>query len=292
MLPLFDMIMRAQNGAAMDAMAKQFNLAQEQAAQAMAALLPAFSSGFKRSSTNPYDMSSLMSAMSSGNYGKYFEDVSKTFTPQGMTDGNAVLEKLFGSKEVSRAVAEQAAQLTGIGQDVLKKMMPAMADTLMGGLFKQMSGQMAQNNAFSPEAMTRMSEQWLQAIGFQPKPKPQADPFSLDNPMFQAVRNFWGLDKEQEQKTAGAGNPFLDNPFAKAFQDMMTAGMQPKPAEEPAQAKAQPEAPKVDNESFRSMLNSMFDTGVEVQKAYQKNMEALIEGYRRGSAGEPTKTEA
>ncbi len=48
----------------------------------------------------------------------------------------------------------------------------------------------------------------------------------------------------------------------------------------------------MDNESFRTMLNSMFDTGVEVQKAYQKNMEALIEGYRRGSAGEPTKTEA
>lgn len=292
MLPLFDMIMRAQNGAAMDAMAKQFNLAQEQAAQAMAALLPAFSSGFKRSSTNPYDMSSLMSAMSSGNYGKYFEDVSKAFTPQGMMDGNAVLEKLFGSKEVSRAVAEQAAQLTGIGQDVLKKMMPAMADTLMGGLFKQMSGQLGQNNAFSPEAMTRMSEQWLQAIGFQPKPKPQADPFSLDNPMFQAVRSFWGLEKEQQQKTAGSSNPFLDNPFAKAFQDMMTAGLQPKPADETAQAKGQPEAPKVDNESFRTMLNSMFDTGVEVQKAYQKNMEALIEGYRRGSAGEPTKTEA
>ena len=38
MLPLFDMIMRAQNGAAMDAMAKQYGLAQEQAAQAAAAL--------------------------------------------------------------------------------------------------------------------------------------------------------------------------------------------------------------------------------------------------------------
>lgn len=291
MLPLFDMIMRAQNGAAMDAMAKQFNLAQEQTAQAMAALLPAFSSGFKRSSANPYDMSSLMSAMYSGNYGKYFEDVSKAFTPQGMMDGNAVLEKLFGSKEVSRAVAQQAAQLTGIGQDVLKQMMPAMADTLMGGLFKQMSGQMTPNNAFSPDAMTRMSEQWLQAIGFQPKPKPQADPFSLDNPMFQAVRSFWGLDKQQEQKAQTTGNPFLDNPFAKAFQDMMTGGLQSKPAEEAAQPKPQAEAPKPDSEAFRSMLNSMFDTGVEVQKAYQKSMEALIEGYRRGATAEPSKSD-
>ena len=48
MLPLFDMMMQAQNGAAMDAISKQFNLAQEQATQAMAALMPAFSAGLKR----------------------------------------------------------------------------------------------------------------------------------------------------------------------------------------------------------------------------------------------------
>ena len=44
MLSLFDMMKQAQNGMAMDAFAKQFGLAQEQANQAMAALMPAFSS--------------------------------------------------------------------------------------------------------------------------------------------------------------------------------------------------------------------------------------------------------
>lgn len=281
MMPLFDMIMRAQNGAAMDAMAKQFNLAQEQAAQAMAALLPAFSTGFKRSSANPYDMTSLMNAMFSGNYAKYFEDVGKAFTPQGMADGNAILERLFGSKDVSRAVAEQAAQLTGIGQDVLKKMMPAMADTLMGGLFKQMSGQMATSNAFSPDAMTKMSEQWLQAIGFQPKQKPQSDPFSFDNPMMQAMRSFWGMDKP-EQKSAS--NPFLDNPFTKAFQDMMTGNFQPRQAAPEAAAQPKQEQAPPQTDAFRAMLNSMFDSGVEAHKAYQKNLEAVLEGYRRGTS--------
>ncbi|MFD1745884.1 DUF937 domain-containing protein [Rhizobium helianthi] len=288
MLPLFDMIMRAQNGAAMDAMAKQFNLAQEQAAQAMAALLPAFSSGFKRSSANPYDMSSLMNAMFSGNYAKYFEDVGKAFTPQGMADGNAVLERLFGSKDVSRAVAEQAAQLTGIGQEVLKKMMPAMADTLMGGLFKQMSGQMASANAFSPEAMGKMTEQWLQAIGVQPKQKQQIDPFSFDNPMLQAMRSFWGMDKA-EQQAPGGNNPFLDNPFAKAFQDMMSGSFQPRSAAPDAASQPKPDQAPPETDAFKAMLNSMFDSGVEVQKAYQKNLEAVMEGYRRGTA---SKTEA
>lgn len=291
MMPLFDMIMRAQNGAAMDAMAKQFNLAQEQTAQAMAALLPAFSSGFKRSSTNPYDMSSLMNAMFSGNYGKYFEDVGKAFTPQGMTDGNAVLERLFGSKEVSRAVAEQAAQLTGIGQDVLKRMMPVMADTIMGGLFKQMNGQMGSSSAFSPEAMGRATEQWLQAIGFQPKPKPENDPFSLDNPMFQAMRSFWGMDKAAPKPQAPA-NPFLDNPFTKAFQDMMSGTFQQGSTEPKAAPETAAQAPKTETDAFKSLMNNMFDSGVEVQKAYQKNLEAIVEGYRRGTGGEAAKTEA
>ncbi len=291
MLPLFDMMLKAQNGAAMETMAKQFNLAQEQAAQAMAALLPAFSSGLKKTAANPYDFTALMSGMFTGGYAKYFEDLAKAFTPQGMADGNAVLEKLFGSKEMSRAIAAQAAQLTGIGQDVLKQMMPAMADAIMGGMFKQMTGQL-NANPFSPEAMGQMSQQWLQAIGFTPKPKPQPVPF--DNPMFQAMRTMWGLDKPADAPPAA--NPFLDNPFAKAFQDMMSgtfpqskpdAASQPQPK---PTATAKPGATP-ENEAFQTMLNSMFDSGIEAQKAYQKNMEAIFDGYMRGASAEPAKSD-
>src|SRR6218665_3865047 len=170
MLPLFDMMLRAQDGTGMEAIAKQFNLAQEQATQAMAALMPAFSSGLKRNAGNPYDLTQLMGSMFSGGYAKYFEDMTKAFTPQGLADGNAVLEKLFGSKDVSRAIAQQAEQFTGIGQEVFKKMMPVMADTLMGGLFKQMTGQMTSaNDAFSSSPMGQMTKQWLETMGLQPK---------------------------------------------------------------------------------------------------------------------------
>ena len=294
MLPLFEMMLRAQNGAAMDALAKQFNLAQEQAAQAMAALLPAFSSGFKRTSSNPYDLTSLMSAVYSGAYGKYFEDVSKAFTPQGIADGNAVIEKLFGSSEVTKAVAEQAAQITGIGQDILRQMMPAVADTIMGGLFKQMTGQM-KDSPFSADGMEKMQRQWLEAIGFAPrKPSPQPDPF--DNPMFQAMRSMWGLEKPKAPEPAA--NPFLDNPFTKAFQEMMAKSMaamtsaaapeaKPAPQAKPEEAKGEA-APKPDLSQFQSVLNSMFDSGVEAQKAYQKNMEAIFESYLKTTSPQPS----
>lgn len=281
MLPLFDMMLRAQDGAGMEAIAKQFNIAQEQATQAMAALMPAFSSGFKRSATNPYDMTSLMSSMVSGGYARYFEDMTKAFTPQGLADGNAALEKLFGSKDVSRAIAGQAAQFTGIGQDIFKKMLPVMADTLMGGLFKQMTGQIpTANDAFAATPMGQMTKQWLETMGLQPKPTPQPSMNPFDNPFTQAMRSMWGLDKPEQPQPSAAANPFADNPFAKAFQDMMTgnfAGSAPqagKPAEKTA--------PMPEPNAYRDMLNNMFDSGLEVQKTYQKNMEAIFETVRNG----------
>ncbi len=172
MLPLFDMMMQAQNGAAMEAVARQFNLAQEQATKAMAALMPAFSAGLKRSTSNPYDFVGLMQAVASGNYARYFEDMSRAFTPEGISDGNNILAQLFGSKEVSRAVAAQAAQMTGIGQDIYKQMLPVLADTLMGGLFKQTTGQMASPvNPFVNTAMGETIQKWLESTGFAPKPE-------------------------------------------------------------------------------------------------------------------------
>lgn len=284
MLPLFDMMMQAQNGMAMDAMAKQYGLAQEQAAKAVAALMPAFASGFKRNTTNPYDLSALMQAMTSGNYAKYFEDMSSAFTPQGIADGNQVLQQLFGSKEVSRAIAAQAAQLSGIGQDILKQMMPAMADTLMGGLFKQTSGQFPGANAFAGSPMAAMMQQWLESTGMQPKPQAQAATM-FDNPFTRAFQDMMG--GQAKPASQAAANPFLDNPFTKAFQDMATAytaQMTGQPTEAP---KAPPEAAKTPEkqaqEGFAAMMNTMFDSGLEVQKSYQKSMEQIFDTYLTAS---------
>ncbi|WP_349957539.1 DUF937 domain-containing protein [Rhizobium sp. ZPR3] len=277
MLPLFDMMMQAQNGAATEAMARQFNLAQEQATKAMAALMPAFSSGFKRSATDPYNFVGVMQDISSGNYAKYFEDMTKAFTPEGIADGNAVLGRLFGSKDVSRAIAAQAAQMTGIGQEIYKRMLPAMADTLMGGLFKETSGQISQMaNPFLNTDMGEMMQGWLQSIGFAPKQQPTPQASIFDNPFTQAMELMFGADAIKREKPAPT-NPFLDNPFAKAFQDMMRNF--PMPAEPPKEEpKAKPTA-GVDMAAYTEMFNAMFDSGLEVQKTYQKNMEAIFDSY-------------
>ncbi|GLR51840.1 DUF937 domain-containing protein [Shinella yambaruensis] len=270
MLSLYDMMMQAQNGNAVETMARQFGLAQEQAAKAIAALMPAFSEGFKRNAANPYDLAAFMTALTSGDHVKYFEDISKAFTPQGLAEGNGILGHLFGNKDVSRAIAAQAAQMTGIGQDIYKQMLPVMASTLMGGLFKQsfapfFPGAEAGKTPANPFA--DMMQQWAEATGMARKREP-ANPFT-DNPFMQAAQEFFGTKKE------APANPFTDNPFAKAFQDMV-AGMAGQPAGSGKTAE-QADSPA---DSLKSFVNTMFDTGLEMQKDYQRNVESIFETIR------------
>jgi hypothetical protein len=274
--------MQAQNGAAMEAVSKQFNLAQEQATKAMAALMPAFSSAFKRSAADPSAFTNVMQTIFSGAYAKYFEDMTKAFTPEGIADGNKALAQLFGSKDVSRAIAAQAAQMTGIGQEIYKQMLPVMADTLMGGLFKETSGQMkAAANPFVGTPMGAMMQNWLETIGFAPKPV--QTPNFFDNPFTQAMGQMFGGKAAETQQ---AGNPFMDNPFAKAFQDMMRNFPMPAEAKPPVE-EAQKPTPGVDMTAYSEMMSAMFDSGLEVQKNYQKNMEAIFDSYMQPAASPP-----
>lgn len=274
MLPLFDLIMGAQNGKAMETMAQQFGLAQEQMAKATAALMPAFATGLTRSAANPYDFTALMSALSTGTHAQYFEDLARAFTPQGMADGNGILGQLFGSKEMSRAIAAQAAQVTGIGQEIFKQMLPVMASTIMGGLLKQSAGAFPgmPNAAFPANPMAAMTEQWMKAAGMTRPPEPAANPF--DNAFTQAMQGMFAAGRPEPKPDAF--DMFAGNPLMKAFQDMMAAAT-PQPAPEPKEAAPMEQASR--------LFGNMMESGLEAQRDYQKSIDALFETYRGPSTG-------
>ena len=60
--------------------------------------------------------------------------------PTDVDKGNSVLGQIFGSKEVSRTVADHAAGQTGIDPAVLKKMLPILAMLVAGYLSHQAGG--------------------------------------------------------------------------------------------------------------------------------------------------------
>ncbi len=211
---LFDTLANAQNGHGIEMLARQFNLSQQQAQLAVEALLPAFSQGLKRNTADPYGLGAFMTAMASGQHAKYFDDASKAFAPQGVDEGNGILGHLFGSKELSRAVASQAAQATGIGQQVLQQMLPVIAIMVMGGLFKQSTGQMQAAGGFpgggaNPlqeiiEQMMRQGGGRWAAASRSSAPEQPANPF--DNPFGKVLQDmFGGGAAQQAAATAPAG---------------------------------------------------------------------------------------
>jgi hypothetical protein len=233
---LFDMLAQAQNGNGMDALARQFGLSQQQAQSAVAALLPAFSQGLQRNTADPYGLGAFMTAMASGQHAQYFEDATRAFSPQGVDEGNGILGHLFGSKDLSRAVASQAAQASGVSQQVLQQMLPAIASMVMGGLFKQTTSQMqaAAGGLGGSNPLGEIIEQMMrQGGGMQaPAPQPRQAPQPqnpMDNPFGKVLQDmFGGGARPQQSPPQQTQNPYGDNPLGKVLQDMFGGGAQPQ----------------------------------------------------------------
>lgn len=290
MLPLFDMLAQAQNGRGMELLAKQFNLSQQQAQLAVEALLPAFSQGLKRNAANSYDLGGFLSAMASGQHARYFEDASRAFSQQGVDEGNGILGHLFGSKDLSRAVAAQAAQATGIGQQLLQQMLPVIASMIMGGLFKQSTNQMPGANAAAASGgnpLGEIIEQMMKQGGLggmlgggapagQSAPQ-QQNPFDpmANNPLGKVLQDmFGGAASSSPQGQAGA------NPWGKILEDMLGGGQRQSPQATP---KPEPSGQAGGAKNpYDDLFGKMFETGRQQRDDYQKGMESIFDQFRRG----------
>jgi len=134
---ILNAILGAGDGQAVGALAQQFGLSKDDASSALGALLPALAGGLQRNVSQRSGLESLVGALTSGQHGRYLDEPSMLGAPATVTDGNAILGHILGSKDVSRAVASNAAASTGIGEDVLKRMLPVIATMAMGALARQ-----------------------------------------------------------------------------------------------------------------------------------------------------------
>jgi len=135
--PILDMLMNAGGGGAVQQVGQRFGLSEDQTSSALSQLVPAVMAGLQRNALQVGGMDALTSALRSGNHGEYLDNPEMLTLEATTEDGNSILGHIFGSKDVSRAVAGRAAEQTGIGADVLKKMLPVVAAMVMGGLSKR-----------------------------------------------------------------------------------------------------------------------------------------------------------
>jgi hypothetical protein len=128
--------MLAQTGG-LQAMARELGVSDAQAASGADALLPAILGGFKKQTqSQPTGLEGLGGLLGQLGGGGLLDDVLAP-QPTDVSRGNDVLGQIFGSQDVSRAVAQNAASQSGLDPSLLKKMLPLLAMLVAGYMAKQ-----------------------------------------------------------------------------------------------------------------------------------------------------------
>jgi hypothetical protein len=189
MKTFYDLMQEAQQNSMSSLMAKEFGLTADQQAKAFEALMPAFWLGMRRNAADPFGVAAFWQSLGGGQYKSYFDNPFSAMTPSALAQGNGVIEKMFGSPEVAKAVALQVEAATGITQDVVRRMMPVMANMMMGGLQRQTEGY---ENPFL---------RFMQDMGGAPKPQKRPD-----LPFVALMESFLGKAKEPEPEPGPMSN--------------------------------------------------------------------------------------
>jgi len=100
------------------------------------ALAPALMGAMKKQTSSQDGLDGLKNALQSGKHQAYLNQPETMFSQDTVKDGNNILGHILGSKDVSRNVAAQASQSTGIDSSLIKKALPLIASLAMGAMSK------------------------------------------------------------------------------------------------------------------------------------------------------------
>src|SRR6476661_9059624 len=110
-------LLGANSGNAARQLGQRFGLDESQATSALSALLPAVASGVKTNAAAG-GLDGLLASAAAGGATRYAEDPGALAAPEAVDDGNGILGQIFGSKEVSRQVAQRASVQSGVSPDL------------------------------------------------------------------------------------------------------------------------------------------------------------------------------
>ena len=160
-MDLLNIILNQGNGQAVRQLAGNFGLNEDQTVSALSNLLPVLGQGLARNASSQGGLDSLLGALTGGQHQRYLEDPSVLNQPDSINDGNGILGHILGSKDVSRQLAQRTSEQTGIGADILKKMLPMVATLAMGALSRQTSSVQKAPGASAADGLTGMLGQFL-----------------------------------------------------------------------------------------------------------------------------------
>jgi hypothetical protein len=131
-------IIKAAGG--VSSIARELGVDEGTAQSGAAALLPAILGGFKsQAQTQPEGLGGLMNIIGGLGGGGLLASVLGA-GPSNVDAGNNVLGQIFGSKDVSRTVADDASAKSGVSSELLKKMLPLLAMAVAGYMASHAGG--------------------------------------------------------------------------------------------------------------------------------------------------------
>jgi hypothetical protein len=229
MMSWFDLMRQAQGSPDLDTLARQFNLSTEQAQKAMAAFLPAFAMGM-RQTAELNDPMQVLRGLPASPFAEFWNQTTRAFTPQAQQAGKLVLDQMFGSDDVTRRVAHQAANFARVGLETMQQMLPLMAGIFAGGLHKWMTSQGVMagmtGKAAPPPPPPNWADLWGNWLRSGSRPAAQksaATPFEVMMAPFLNPSSSAGSSAKSEpaaSETAASEPP----PSAEAWEQMMGAG--------------------------------------------------------------------
>ena len=151
MANLYELLDSAHDGEAIAVLGREFGLTPAQTQSAVAALLPAISSGLKQSTSTVDGLGNLFAVMGQQqDLHPMYDDPDTAFGSEGLAAGNDALSVIFGSPDASRQVVDQAQRFSGVSSSILKKLLPVLAGIISGLMRSGSSGRSAAPGAPAP----------------------------------------------------------------------------------------------------------------------------------------------
>jgi hypothetical protein len=140
-LALLDILNSSEGSAALASLAARNGLSREQTDAILETVVPALSQRIERNTLSRGGVADLVAELSHPEHARAFGDANFVTTPAAREAGIGALDTIFfGSKSQSRALAARAAASSGVGQDLIAKLLPILASIVMGALANKTQG--------------------------------------------------------------------------------------------------------------------------------------------------------
>lgn len=137
---ILDVLTDGQDSGAVANLARSFGLDRSQTAAVLEAVVPQLTRRMERNTLNRGGVADLIATLGKANYAKALAPDAPLDSDAVQSAGIEVLDNVLWSKDASRGVAQRAARETGVSNDIIKQMLPAIAAMIMGGLSQKAGG--------------------------------------------------------------------------------------------------------------------------------------------------------